>query len=107
MSRDRESFGCGFGRRGPRGNLGDPHGSHQVERREEEEKWVPVTKLRRLVREGKIKSLEQIYLHSLPIKEHQIIDQLIRPALKDEVMEIMLVQKKTRASPRCREIFDE
>ncbi len=41
-------------------------------RRDEEEKRVPVTKLGRLVYADKMKSLEQIYLHSLPIKEHQI-----------------------------------
>jgi small subunit ribosomal protein S2e len=41
-------------------------------RRDEEENWVPVTKLGRLVYADKMKSLEQIYLHLLPIKEHQI-----------------------------------
>ena len=30
--------------------------------------WVPVTKLGRLVNDGKIHSLEEIYLFSLPIK---------------------------------------
>ena len=30
--------------------------------------WIPVTKLGRLVKDGKIKSLEEIYLFSLPIK---------------------------------------
>lgn len=30
--------------------------------------WVPVTKLGRLVKDMKIKSLEEIYLYSLPIK---------------------------------------
>ncbi len=51
-----------------------------------------VTKLGQLVYADKIKSLEQIYLHSLPIKEHQIVDKLY-PGLKDEVMKIMLIQK--------------
>ena len=67
-----------------------------------EEKWVPVTKLGRLVKEGKIQSLYQIYHHSLPIKEHQIVDTLIGPSLNDEAMKITPVQKKTRAGQRTR-----
>ena len=35
---------------------------------------VPVTKLGRLVKDGKIKSMEEIYLFSLPVKEYQIVD---------------------------------
>jgi small subunit ribosomal protein S2e len=34
----------------------------------DEKEWIPVTKLGRLVKDGKIKSLEEIYLFSLPIK---------------------------------------
>lgn len=44
---------------------------------------VPVTKLGRLVKDGKIKSIEEIYLFSLPVKEYQIIDILL-PKLKGE-----------------------
>ena len=32
-----------------------------------------MTKLGRLVKEGRIRSLEEIFLHSMPIKEHQIV----------------------------------
>jgi small subunit ribosomal protein S2e len=35
---------------------------------DEKEKWVPATKLGRLVLEKKIKTIEEIYLYSLPIK---------------------------------------
>merc|ERR1712039_21995 len=55
----------------------------------EEKEWVPVTKLGRLVKESKIQSIEEIYIHSLPIKEYQIIDQFFQPGtLKDEVMKM-------------------
>ena len=46
-----------------------------------------MTKLGRLVKAGKIRSMEEIYLHSLPIKEYQIVDNFL-PKLKDEVMKV-------------------
>jgi len=91
----RGSFGRGRGgARGGRGGRGRG-------KKTEEQSWVPVTKLGRLVKAGKIKSIEQIYLFSLPIKEYQIIDFFL-PKLSDEVMKIMPVQKQTRAGQRTR-----
>merc|ERR1712183_867052 len=85
----------GFGRGGRRGR-GRGRG------KPEDKEWTPVTKLGRLVKDLKIKTLEQIYLYSLPIKEFEIIDFFIGPSLKDEVLKIMPVQKQTRAGQRTR-----
>ena len=60
--RGGRGFGKGKGGRRPRGP--------------EEEEWVPLTNLGRLVKMGEIKTLEQIFYHSIPIKEFQIVDFL-------------------------------
>merc|ERR1711892_223058 len=66
---DRGGFRGGFGDRG-RGGDRRGRGRGRGGRGKEEKEWIPVTKLGRLVKDGKIKSLEEIYLFSLPIKEH-------------------------------------
>merc|ERR1719298_21578 len=89
--RGRGGFGRGFGDRGRGGGDRGRRGAKG------EGEWVPCTKLGRLVRDGKIKSLEQLYLFSLPIKEFQITDFFMGDKLKDEVMQIKPVQKQTSA----------
>merc|ERR1711872_319043 len=84
------------------GSAGGGRGRGRGRGKQEEKEWQPVTKLGRLVKDGKIKSLEEIYLYSLPIKEFEIIDFFLGAALKDEVLKIMPVQKQTRAGQRTR-----
>ena len=57
--------GRGFGDRG-RGPRGPPRGGDR--RGGPKEEWQPVTKLGRLVKAGYIKTFEEIYTYSLPIK---------------------------------------
>ena len=68
---------------------------------DEDKEWVPVTKLGRLVKDGKIKSVDEIYRFSMPVKEYQIIDYFF-PTLSDEVVKVMPVQKQTQAGQRTR-----
>lgn len=93
----RSDGGRGRGRgRGRGGGRGGRRG------REDENVWVPVTKLGRLVKEGKIGSIEEIFLFSLPVKEAEIIDFFLKDKLQDEVMKIMPVQKQSSAGQRTR-----
>lgn len=81
----------GFGSRG--GDRGRGRGARRGRRggaKEQEKEWQPVTKLGRLVKAGKVTSMEQIYLHSLPVKEYQIVDAFL-PTLKDEVMKVRTI----------------
>jgi small subunit ribosomal protein S2e len=89
--RGRGGFGRGRGGgRGGRGGRGGGRGGAGGGR--DENVWVPVTKLGRLVKDGKIGSIEEIFLFSLPVKEAEIIDFFLKDKLLDEVMKIMPVQ---------------
>ena len=63
---------------------------------QEEQPWVPMTRLGKLVSTGKLTSLDEIFLDGAKIKEYQIVTTLI-PDLKNTVVGVGVVQKQTDA----------
>jgi small subunit ribosomal protein S5 len=69
--------------------------------REPEEVWVPRTKLGKMVSEGKISSLDEIFQSGLRIREVDIVKKLL-PDLRSEVVGVGIVQKQTDAGELTR-----
>ena len=63
--------------------------------------WIPRTKVGRMVKDGKITSLAELFASHLKITEVEIVDYLL-PGLEQEVIDINLVQKQTAAGERSR-----
>lgn len=63
--------------------------------------WTPRTKIGKLVQEGKIISLEEIFIQGKRVLEPEIVDVLL-PNLQEKVLGIGLVQKQTDAGERSR-----
>jgi len=102
-------FGRGRGRGGARGRGRGGRGGGGRGAGPREEEWKPVTNLGRLVLSGNITNIDEIYYASVPIKEHQIVEFLVKKShnqnakeLKEEVMKVKPVQKQTKAGQRTR-----
>ncbi len=65
------------------------------------EQWVPKTRLGKMIQEGRITSIEEVFTGGLQVKEPQIMDALL-PDLQEEVININLVQKQTDAGEKSR-----
>jgi small subunit ribosomal protein S5 len=65
------------------------------------EQWVPKTHVGKMIQEGKITSIEEIFMSGLQLREPQIVDSLI-PDLQEEVINVNLVQKQTDAGEKSR-----
>jgi len=65
------------------------------------EEWVPKTRLGKMIQEGKINTIEDVFLTGIKISEPQIVDALI-PDLQEEVINVNLVQKQTDAGEKSR-----
>ncbi len=73
-----------------------------MSRREERtEEWMPRTRLGKMILEGRISSMEEIFMEGLKIREPEIVDVLL-PDLQEEVLNINLVQKQTDAGEKSR-----
>jgi small subunit ribosomal protein S5 len=70
-------------------------------RRTSEVGWTPRTKIGKLVQEGKITSLEEVFIQGKRVLESEIVDVLL-PNLQEKVLGIGLVQKQTDAGERSR-----
>ncbi|MDT7902827.1 MAG: 30S ribosomal protein S5, partial [Caldivirga sp.] len=60
------------------------------------EEWKPRTEIGRLVKEGKVKSIDDIFTVNARIQEPEIVDALLTN-LKYEVLSINIVQRQTDA----------
>ena len=73
----------------------------EEKRLERLEEWTPRTRLGRLVQQGKISSIEEIFAEGMKIREPEIVDMLL-PDLQEEVIHIGIVQKQTDAGEKTR-----
>ncbi|MFB6095016.1 MAG: 30S ribosomal protein S5, partial [Halodesulfurarchaeum sp.] len=61
--------------------------------------WEPKTRLGRRVMEGEVEDMSTALNAGLPLKEPEIVDQLL-PGLEDEVLDINMVQRMTDSGRR-------
>lgn len=63
--------------------------------------WEPKTRLGRMVKEGEINTMSDALKARLPLREPEIVDLLL-PDLKDEVIDVNMVQRMTDSGRRVR-----
>ncbi|WP_330632316.1 30S ribosomal protein S5 [Halocatena halophila] len=63
--------------------------------------WEPQTRLGKQVAEGDVTSMEQALASGLPLKEPELVDQLL-PDLEDDVLDINMVQRMTDSGRRVK-----
>ena len=63
--------------------------------------WVPQTRLGKKVADGEIDTMEDALNSGLPLKEPELVDQLV-PDLEDEVLDINMVQRMTDSGRRVK-----
>lgn len=65
------------------------------------EQWVPKTRIGKMIQEGRITSIEEVFTGGYQLREPQVVDALL-PDLQEEVINVNLVQKQTDAGEKSR-----
>jgi len=68
---------------------------------DEHDDWNPKTKLGRMVKEGKIKTMKEMFASGLPLMEYEVVDALL-PDTVEEVLDINIVQRMHKSGRRVR-----
>ena len=89
MSQDRRSGG-GRRPRGPR------RGGDDREPRKTAPEWKPRTRLGKMVKDGELSSIEEVFAQNQRIQDIQIVDTLV-PDLEEMVIDVKRVQRQTDA----------
>lgn len=63
--------------------------------------WTPKTRLGQMVKSGAVKTMSEALATKLPLREPEIVDALI-PDMKDEVIDLNMVQRMTDSGRRVR-----
>ncbi len=79
----------------------EPSDDAVVKERVNLDSWIPKTKLGMLVKSGKIKTIHEVIANPEPIKEFEIVDQLL-PDLKEEILSVGRVQRVTDSGRRTK-----
>jgi len=81
------------------GRQGRQGGRDQSRSSERLETWTPRTRLGKMIQEGRISTMEEIFMEGQKIREPEIVDVLL-PDLQEEVININLVQKQSDAGEK-------
>ena len=65
------------------------------------DEWIPRTRLGKMVKEGEVTSIDEVFVSGLRLSDYEKVDTLL-PNLQEEVIDINLVQKQTDAGEKSR-----
>jgi small subunit ribosomal protein S5 len=68
---------------------------------ENAEEWTPKTKLGRMVKDGEITTIKEVFKSGQPLMESEIVDLLL-PDITEEVIDIDIVQRMHKSGRRVR-----